>query len=252
MQLIKWLAILLLLLGLTAATLQAAENQRPPSDFGSFAFQAKYQITRNDSKIGNASITLALTDSLAILDYYSKVSRFFLTDERSERTVYRLLDNTNTIIPISPNTYEYIRTGTGPDDQLFIDFEQQTIQSDDGTISFDTEYNDNQFFRLDIPFRLQNGLPIPSQYEFYNYRGEARSYIVEQREKQILNLPIGQVEAEYFVITRPNSTRRVTHAWFAAKYQYQLIRLNQFKDGKEQADMRLKSFTLIPSKTVPK
>ena len=77
MQLIKWLANLLLLLGLTAVSLQAAENQSRPSDFGLFAFQAKYQITRNDSKIGNASITLALTDSQAIFDYYSKVSRFF-------------------------------------------------------------------------------------------------------------------------------------------------------------------------------
>ena len=68
--------------------------------------------------------------------------------------------------------------------------------------------NDNQYFRLDIPFRLNQGISIPTEYNFLNYRGQPRTYLVEQQAKQTLDLPIGKVSAHYFVITRPNSTRR--------------------------------------------
>lgn len=243
---IRWLIVTLLMIKVTMLDAFASEIQSNSGQIQLVPFQAKYQVTRNGSKIGHASISFRLSHSEAIFDYHSKVSRFFLTDERTERSVYQFQDARSLQIPIKSKSYEYIRTGTGPDDQLFIDFEQQTIQSDEGIDTFSNLLNDNQYFRLDIPFRLNQGISIPTEYDFLNYRGQPRTYLVEQQAKQTLDLPIGKVSAHYFVITRPNSTRRVTHAWFAPDYNHQLVRLTQYKNGKEQADMRLKSFTEDP------
>lgn len=247
MQLTRWVLLMLLITNMTIIDASASEVKAGPSHDQLFSFQAKYHITRNGSEIGQASISLSLSETEAFFDYHSKVSRFFLSDERTERSVYRFLDTNNSSIPITAKSYEYIRTGTGPDDQLFIDFVQQTIHNEDGFTAFTSFLNDNQFFRLDIPYRLNQGLTIPSEYEFFNYRGETRTYLVQQQNNQTLDLPIGQVTAHYFVITRPHSSRRVTHAWFAPDYKNQLVRLIQYKDEKEQADMRLKSFTADPS-----
>jgi hypothetical protein len=39
-----------------------------------------------------------------------------------------------------------------------------------------------------------------------------------------------------------SSNRRQTFAWFSPSLDYALVRLQQFKDGDEQGDIRLKSF----------
>ena len=56
-----------------------------------------------------------------------------------------------------------------------------------------------------------------------------------------LDLPYGTIEALKVEIERDSSSR-VTYAWFAPDLNYQLVRLQQFKDGDEQGDLRLKAF----------
>jgi hypothetical protein len=42
-----------------------------------------------------------------------------------------------------------------------------------------------------------------------------------------------------------DSKKRETFAWFAPSLNYTLVRLQQFKEGDEQGDIKLKSFDLL-------
>jgi hypothetical protein len=42
------------------------------------------------------------------------------------------------------------------------------------------------------------------------------------------------------------SSSRETFAWFSPSLDYALVRLQQFKDGKEQGDIKLKNFQRNP------
>ena len=60
--------------------------------------------------------------------------------------------------------------------------------------------------------------------------------------KETVDLPYGKIEAIKVEIVR-ESKSRYTLAWFAPDLNYQLVRLQQFKDGDEQGDLRLKAFS---------
>ena len=102
---------------------------------------------------------------------------------------------------------------------------------------------DNQLFRVDLPRKLANN-DTQFIYNFINSRGEKRQYIFEVMETTNLTLPYGQINAIKVRINR-NSSSRLTYAWFAPSLNFNLVRLQQFKDNKEQGDMQLKSFAYL-------
>ena len=78
-------------------------------------------------------------------------------------------------------------------------------------------------------------------YDFVNYRGELRTYGVEVVAKESLSLPYGEFDTVKVKLIRDSKTRE-TFAWFAPSLNYTLVRLQQFKDGEEQGDIKLKSY----------
>jgi hypothetical protein len=80
-------------------------------------------------------------------------------------------------------------------------------------------------------------------YQVINYRGDHREYNLKVMGKDQLTVPYGTLEGIKVNIVRKNSSRE-TFAWFSPQLNYQLVRLQQFKDGKEQGDIQLKSFQL--------
>ena len=79
-------------------------------------------------------------------------------------------------------------------------------------------------------------------YQVINYRGQERDYHLKVMGTEQLTLPYGMLEGIKVEIVRHNSTRE-TFAWFSPQLNYQLVRLQQFKDDKEQGDIQLKTFT---------
>ncbi|MDT0594307.1 DUF3108 domain-containing protein [Glaciecola petra] len=207
-------------------------------------FNAEFVALRSGSDVGQAN--LALTNIKANhfeLIYRSKVSRFFLSDKRFEKTSFE--NQNNQLVPI---TYEYKRTGTGPSKYLQVQFNKslgQIIIDDEQTLEWDGEL-DNQLFRIDLPSQLAKGVKKIG-YDFINYRGEKRHYELEVIQEENLTLPYGNLMAYKVKINR-ESNKRVTFAWFAPSLNYNLVRLQQFKDGKEQGDMQLKHFSYISPK----
>lgn len=207
-------------------------------------FEAVYYAYKWDDNLGSAKISLEqLSEGLYSLTYQSKVSKFFLSDKRFEHSIF-LVDGDHLI----PQQYNYSRTGTGPDKSLKVEFPEvdggqiQLNKYDEAfTLPWQGEL-DNQLYRLDVPIRLARGAETLS-YDFINYRGQQRHYGMRVIGKELVDLPYGKIEAIKVEIVRESKSRH-TLAWFAPDLNYQLVRLQQFKDGDEQGDLRLKAFSI--------
>lgn len=202
-------------------------------------YKASYIAYKWGDDVGEAHIELSeLSDNQYSLLYTSKVSKFFLSDKRSEHSIFTLNDST-----VEPSQYFYNRSGTGPDKELVVTFGQQggeKIVVENGDIyNWNGEF-DNQIYRLDLAKQLAKGV-TELDYSFVNYRGELRNYGVKVIETETLTLPYGKLDAVKVKLIR-DSKKRETYAWFAPSLDYALVRLQQFKDGDEQGDIKLKSF----------
>ncbi|MGS2719942.1 DUF3108 domain-containing protein [Paraglaciecola aestuariivivens] len=204
------------------------------------AFDAEYIFYRFGRSLGQAKLSLQPEQNNQYrLDYYSKVSAFFLSDIRSETSIFTLQKN-----QLQPQTYAYSRSGTGSDKSTKIEFDannSQIIINQGQPINWAGQL-DNQLYRLDIQLKLASGKKTFS-YDIINNRGELRHYDLEVVGKEQLDLPYGLVEAIKVKIIRNNSSRE-TLVWFSPSLNYQLVKLKQYKDGDEQGELRLRKFTL--------
>jgi len=201
-------------------------------------FVAKYEAFRHDNDVGTAELSLsAVSADLYKLKYESKVSRFFLSDKRYETSTFSFKNG-----QITPITYEFKRKGTGPNKSLNAQFDAKSktiIIDEKKNLTWDGEF-DNQLFRIDISRQLAQDKK-QFQYKFLNYRGQKRSYDIEVVEREVISLPYGNIEAIKVMVNR-ESSKRETFAWFAPSLDFVLVRLQQFKDGEEQGDIRLKVY----------
>ncbi|MDU0354953.1 DUF3108 domain-containing protein [Paraglaciecola aquimarina] len=144
---------------------------------------------------------------------------------------------------IIPNIYHYERTGTGADKKISIEFVDSEIKINNGApIIWDGQF-DNQLYRLDTQLKLAAGQKTFS-YDLINSRGELRHYDLRVLGTETVDLPYGEIQGVKVKLDRKNSSRE-TLAWFAPELNYQLVKLQQFKDGDEQGEIRLKSFQLL-------
>lgn len=201
-------------------------------------FEAKYTAFRYGKDLGQATLALrSLGRDKYRLSYESKISLFFLSDKRSETSLFSFPEQ-----QILPYKYQYSRTGTGSDKQteVLFDKQQQKIQiNDDNPIAWQGEL-DNQLYRLDLQFKLAQG-ETEFSYNVVNNRGQLKQYDLKVVGKEQLELPYGMLEGIKVNILRKNSTRQ-TYAWFSPQLDYQLIRLQQFKDGDEQGEIQLREY----------
>ena len=201
-------------------------------------FEATYTAFRYGKDLGQASLALhALGRDKYRLSYESKISLFFLSDKRSETSLFSFSEQ-----QISPYKYSYARTGTGSDKQteVVFDHRQQQIQvNDNNAIAWQGEL-DNQLYRLDLQFKLAQG-ETEFNYKVVNNRGQLKQYMLQVVGKEQLDLPYGMLEGIKVNILRKNSSRQ-TYAWFSPQLNYQLVRLQQFKDGEEQENCGVKRY----------
>ncbi|WP_308445994.1 DUF3108 domain-containing protein [Alteromonas salexigens] len=208
-------------------------------------FHAQYTAYKWDDDVGNVEMKLErLSPAQYSLTYSSKVSKFFLSDKRYEHSIFSVENG-----DLVPSQYYYSRSGTGPDDKLNVTFGKDDpdtllVESDDGkeTLPWNGEI-DNQIYRIDLPRKLAVG-DTETEYHFVNYRGQKRTYGIEVMGKEELKLPYGRLDTIKVKLIR-DSNRRETFAWFAPELDYNLVRLQQFKEGDEQGDIRLRSYVTL-------
>lgn len=226
----------------TVVTEATTEIAQPQASLAPFS--ARYIAYRNGSDIGHAVMSLEKTDAGYKLFYKSDVSIFFLSDRRAETSLFDVVEG-----QFVPQKYQYKREGTGPDKSLsltFNDKDQSVViksgRKDPATINWQGEW-DNQLYRFD----LQRQLKLNNQdisYNLINYRGQLKTYGFEIAGEEVLELPFGKLNT-IKVKTIRSSNKRVTWSWFAPDLNYQLVRLQQFKDGDEQGDIQLSEYKLL-------
>ena len=224
---------LALFLGLTFGS-----NPPANADEKLVGFEAEYLVYRFDRSLGKAKLSLkADENNLYRLDYYSKVSAFFLSDIRSETSFFSFNNS-----QLHPHTYAYSRSGTGSNKstKIHFDAEKSTVTINQAQPIAWSGQLDNQLYRLDVQLKLASG-KREFDYNVVNNRGELRHYELKVVGKEQLDLPFGMIEGIKVKIIRNNSSRE-TIAWFSPQLNYQLVKLKQFKDGDEQGEIRLKYF----------
>lgn len=202
-------------------------------------FEATYTAFKWGDDVGTARLKLEpLADQQYSLTYSSKVSKFFLSDERFEHSIFFV--NNHELIP---SQYHYTRTGTGPDDSIKITFKKEpepvVVVQDEENLEWNDEL-DNQLYRIDLGRQLAVGNDNLA-YDFINYRGQKRNYGINILGEETLTLPYGKLKTIKVKLVRDTKTRE-TFAWYAPSLDYQLVRLQQFKDGDEQGDLKLNAF----------
>lgn len=236
------LLLITLLLGLTFGT-----NNRAYADTEQLVgFEAEYIVYRFGRNLGKARLSLkADENNLYRLDYYSKVSAFFLSDVRSETSFFSFNDS-----QLHPLTYAYSRSGTGSNKstKIHFDAEKSKVTVNQAQPIDWSGQLDNQLYRLDVQLKLASG-KREFEYNIVNNRGELRHYELKVVGKEQLDLPFGMIEGIKVKILRNNSSRE-TIVWFSPQLNYQLVKLKQFKDGDEQGEIRLKYFK--SENTLPK
>ncbi len=205
-------------------------------------FKAEYVAYKWGDDIGKAELKLEkLSRSQYSLTYSSDVSKFFLSDQRYEHSIFEFKNN-----QFVPQQYYYSRTGTGSDKKLKLEFvekpERKIIVNSSSKLTWDSEL-DNQLYRIDLPRQLAAGKKSLI-YNFINYRGELKSYQIDVVGQETLSLPYGELDTIKVEIVRHSSSRE-TFAWFAPELDYNLVRLQQFKDDDEQGDIKLVRYSRL-------
>ncbi|MCP4413819.1 MAG: DUF3108 domain-containing protein, partial [Gammaproteobacteria bacterium] len=88
---------------------------------------------------------------------------------------------------------------------------------------------------------------VPQQDTFQypvSYKGEIKDDVYQLIGEEKVSTPAGDFETLY-VKKIHKSKSRVSFVWLAKELKYLPVRIKQFKDGKEQADMILKSVTKL-------
>lgn len=220
----------------------------PPPSYNVSPYRAIYNAYRSGNKLGIAEQTLSQTSAHQYQMYYkSDLSILFLSDTREETS--KFFYDGDKLLPIR---YQYRRTGTGSDKALDVRFDtanKTMVIGNEKAQPWSGEL-DNQIYAIKVKANLASG-DAQSQYQMINSRGQFREYGVDVLGKEILTLPYGKLETVKTKVIR-DSKKRETFIWFAPELDYAMVRLQQFKKGKEQGDIRLKSFDLTsPQSTDP-
>ncbi len=204
-----------------------------------YEFDAEYQAYYDTQKVGKAHFQVKKLeqDRFKVL-YESNVSKFFLSDKRSEKSIFEVEES-----QLIPHSYSYKRSGTGRNKELEVTFDNdQNRIWVNGVDTFDWQGElDNQLFRLDLSLKLSQSLEDIT-YDFINTRGERRQYKINVMGEEIVKLPYGNLNAIKVKLAR-ESNKRVTYAWFSPDLNWTLVRLQQFKNGNEQGDIQLHKYT---------
>lgn len=201
-------------------------------------YSAKYVALRDGSEIGFAELDLeSLGDHHYKLRFYSDASLFLIYDKREEISLFRHEDQ-----KLIPQKYSFNKKSTFKNDRLNLEFDQESGQirvekkKSQENMEWLGEF-DHQLYRLAAQKLLSEG-KTDFEFDLINYRAERKHYGFEVQGEEVLELPYGKIKA-LKVKTIRQSKKRVTYTWFAPELDYILVRMQQFKEGKEQGDIRL-------------
>jgi len=246
---VSWLVSSVLVGSMTMSYASAGNHQNAEQSIEQSMkpYQADYVITRGDSEHGEGYRYLEVSpEDEWQLRTKSDISWFILSDTREARSVF-IVDEKNS--RLEPREFIYMRTGTGSDKSFHGEFiaDEKKVRNVDTGRMLDVNWEDALFDEANVTEQLRVDLANGSEvfeYRIVDEKGNEDEYRFEvlARDQQ-LSLPYGEVKAIKVGRIRDNN-RRQTFFWFAPELNYVMVKMQQFKEGDEQASMSLKSLSM--------
>ncbi|RUO73311.1 DUF3108 domain-containing protein [Idiomarina ramblicola] len=244
----SWLVSSVLVTSMTMSSAGADDHQNAAQSMKQTMkpYEANYVITRGDSEYGEGYRYLeASPDSEWQLRTKSDISWFILSDTREARSVFIVDEENNRL---EPREFIYTRTGTGSDKSFHGEFkaDEKKVRNLDTDRMLEVNWDGALFDEANVTEQLRVDLAggvETFEYRVVNEKGEEDEYRFEVQAKESLSLPYGEVEAIKVARIRDNN-RRQTFFWFAPELNYVMVKMQQFKEGDEQATMSLKSLSM--------
>ena len=232
-----------------AATILLA-SQYVYSDEAAVPFKATYKLSHKKDEVGKAVRQLEYLED-GNVRYSNKLDSkwFFFSDHRNEESILTLSENL-----VSPIHYTYSRTGTGKDKKYEWYYDTENHKAIDVKNKKITELEFPENFQDKLSYHLQLSLdlmtkPLQKEYSYavIGSSGKISDTRYEVVGEEMLNVPYGAVET-IKVKREVAEKKRVTFAWFAPKLNYALVKLTQFKKGKEDFDVKLSAIEFSSKK----
>jgi hypothetical protein len=214
-------------------------------------YQANYDILRKGEHHGEAVRELKkLADDSYELTYHSNIEWMIFSDSRQETSKFTFEKN-----KVTPHHYSMIRTGTGPDKDYQIDFDVENKKVTSSTSEYPLEcewtdeFQDAISYQVQVREGLRNG-ETNFSYPLVDKKGNRRDYNFEVVGKEMISLPIGNIEAIKVKRLYDNDKRQAL-AWFAPEMDYMLVRMWKGEKGVEQFEVQMNSFTVTQPVALP-
>lgn len=209
-------------------------------------YKANYVVTRSDSNYGEGYRYLEVSpDNEWQLRTKTEISWFILSDVREARSVFGVNHETH---QLEPKDFVYERTGTGSDKSFHGEFNvaEKKVRNADSGQGIDIDWGNALFDEANVTEQLRIDVARGDdtfEYPVVNEKGEPDHYrykVVDQDDR--LSLPYGKVDTIKVKRVR-DSNRRETYFWFAPELNYVMVKMQQFKEGDEQATLSLKQLS---------
>ncbi|RUO78926.1 DUF3108 domain-containing protein [Idiomarina tyrosinivorans] len=246
----NWISSALMAASLAAVTpVQASQVNAEQQDVVLTPYSAKYDIRRGGDSYGDGVRELVRTEG-GEWQLFTKtdISWFILSDTRELSGQF-----TTTAGHIQPIAFRYKRTGTGSDKSFAAEFrrERETVVNLDNGRNINVPWQDNLLDEASVVEQLRWDVAkgqTEFDYSVVNESGKPDEYRYARIGEETLSLPYGSVEAVKIKRVRDAGSSRETYYWFAPTLNYSLVKLQQIKEGDEQATLLLKSFS-VPALT---
>lgn len=210
-------------------------------------FKMRYRVLRDGWHLGNATFTLKPAEDGTWL-FQSKASAsglasLFLHSTFGERSHFTLHDH-----QLQPLSYTYTDSGS-PSHNETINFNWTTGQA------LDTKGNqtkriklapgilDRLTLQLALSRQLAAGLPLRPVWAAIN-GGKLKHYHLARKGKDVLATPAGDFDTVIVVRGVPGA-KRTTTFWFAPKYEWLPVKMQQRQTGKATVTFVLSKLTWI-------
>lgn len=214
-------------------------------------YQASYDVLRKGETHGKAVRELKkIADNSYEVTYHSEIEWMIFSDVRKETSKFTYKDHA-----ISPISYTMERSGTGPDKDYSLEFDNpnKIVNSSENEYPLEyewtNEFQDSLSYQVQVREELKMGKTNLS-YPLIDKKGNLRDYNFEVVGKEVIPLPIGNIEAIKVKRLYDNDKRQAL-AWFAPEMDYMLVRMWKGEKGVEQFEVQLKSFTVTSPVAVP-
>jgi len=226
-----------------------AEIPCPDSSLKLESYSALYDLRRKGKNVGKAHRKLEASDENKwLLSMKSEASVMIVKFKYSQQTNFSWVNN-------KPRPDNFIQTDTNNFRSTKVhkqNFDWQQMQETGSykkkkwQLALKPEIQDRQtsILSLRVDLLAQNCSTQSSETYRYpvSYKGKLNDDVYQFIAEETIQTPEGEFQTLKFEKTHKNK-RRISYFWLAKKLDYIPIRIQQIKEGEEQADMLLKSVT---------